>query len=518
MLTTAAIFSNEMVLQREKRIALWGMADAGKEIKAQILDSVVKTDADEEGKWYLELPPMTAGGPYTLTITSGEEKLEYADVMIGEVWFAGGQSNMELELQNSLNGQEVISKIGESKVRYYHVPHIGFLGEELEKAEAENTWKSCSSQMGDGCSAVGYYFAKEVSEKLGIAVGIINCSWGGTSASCWVDEPTLMHKNDTRIYMDEYNQAMEGKTFEEYKKEKEEYDIYYEEWNKKIEEYYATHEEPSWDEACSIAGENRWPGPVGPLNEYRPTGLYHAMIQRVCPYTVRGFLYYQGEQDEGKPQIYYSLLSSLVQKWRDDWKDDSLPFLCVQLPMFKNKGDFDRKNWPLIREAQMRVYQTIKNTGIAVILDSGEFNNIHPLDKETVGHRLALQAFANVYDVETDAFGPLYTSYTIDGQKMVLQFSHGEQMEYHKDDAPGIEPEQSETGFEIAGKDKKYVPAKIEVEGSKVIVSSDEVEEPRYVRYAWTNYGPVTMYGKNGIPMAPFRTSKEDGSEDEAVC
>ena len=519
MLKTAPIFTNNMVLQREKCIAVWGETDSREEIKVSLGENIAVVKAKEDGSWSVKLPSMCAGGPYELCICVGTDKICFENVMIGEVWFAGGQSNMELELQNSLNGKEAAAAADNPMIRYFTVPHVGFFGEEMEAADAANSWHACTPDKAGACSAVGYYFAKELAKELGVSVGIISCNWGGTSAACWMDEEAIVQKADTKIYMDEYNQAMEGKTLEEYLKEKEEYDKYYEEWNKRVEEYYSTHQDPSWEEVCNYAGENRWPGPVGPRNEYRPTGLYHAMLQRICPYTLRGFLYYQGEQDDSKPRIYYSLLQSLVQKWRNDWEDDRLPFLCVQLPMFKNKGEKDFKNWPLIREAQMRLFETVKNTGIAVILDCGEFNNIHPLNKETVGNRLALQAMAQVYDKDVSAFGPIYRSYEVFGKQIKITFDYAEGgIVYKKDTSPGLEPEQSETGFEIAGEDKVFVPAQIQVEENVVTVSADTVENPCYVRYAWTNYGPVTMFGKNGIPMAPFRTSRDDETADDKTA
>lgn len=534
MLKTAPIFTDNMVLQREKPIAVWGMAEGQKEVRvslkknsanAQACDADAKMSGStaeyvtaamskEDGSWSAALPSMCAGGPYRLCVCSGKEEMCFENVMIGEVWLAGGQSNMELELQNSLNGKEAAAAADNPLIRYFNVPHVGFEGEEMDKADAQNSWHVCTQETAGACSAVGYYFAKQIADELGVCIGIIGCNWGGTSASCWMDEETIVQRADTKIYMDEYNQAVEGKSLEEYLKEKEEYEAYYEEWNKRVEEYYASHEDPSWEEVCNYAGENRWPGPVGPRNEYRPTGLYHAMLKRICPYTLRGFLYYQGEEDDKKPRIYYSLLQSLVQKWRSDWKDDRLPFLCVQLPMFKNKGEKDYKTWPLIREAQMRLFETVKNTGIAVILDCGEFNNIHPLNKETVGNRLALQALSQVYGRNADAFGPIYRSYEVCGNRVKISFDYaGDGIVYKKDTSPGLEPEQGETGFEIAGEDKAFHPAQIQVEENVVTVSSDAVPDPHYVRYAWTNYGPVTMFGKNGIPMAPFRTSREDEAE-----
>lgn len=233
----------------------------------------------------------------------------------------------------------------------------------------------------------------------------------------------------------------------------------------------------------------------------RPSGLYHCMLQRVMPYTLRGFLYYQGESDDHKPHMYRKLLTRLIMQWREDWEDLTLPFLIVQLPMHRYKADPDYKHWCLIREAQMETFQTVKNTGIAVILDCGEFNEIHPKDKVPVGERLELQALYSVYHKisEQEAFGPIYQSFIYKDGGIELSFEHAED---------GFMVKDKVEGFEIAGEDRQYREAQVEIRGSKIFLSSPEVQKPLYARYCWTNYGNVTVFGKNGIPLAPFRTER----------
>lgn len=238
------------------------------------------------------------------------------------------------------------------------------------------------------------------------------------------------------------------------------------------------------------------------------------------PYTIAGFLYYQGEEDSNKPYTYYELLLTLVKQWRHDWKDETLPFMVVQLPVFQDEREPDYKNWPFIREAQMRLYNNIKNTGIAVILECGEYNNIHPVDKEPVGERLMLQAMYHVYGgiSAQEAFGPVYKSHYTEGNKMYIKFQYADpQVLCQKEDkSQGIIcSEENETNFEIAGADKKYFPAEAVIKGDSVILWSASVKKPVYARYFWTNYNKVTLFGANGIPVAPFRTSYEDGSKVE---
>ncbi|MDE7300257.1 MAG: sialate O-acetylesterase, partial [Lachnospiraceae bacterium] len=364
-----------------------------------------------------------------------------------------------------------------------------------------------------------------------VTVGIIGCNWGGTSASAWMDRETLSRDRELRSYIDDYEAAIAGKTEKEQIQEYREYEEYDAEWNRRAAVCYAEDPSMSWDEVQRRCGVNRWPGPMCCINPFRPAGLYECMLKRVMPYTLRGFLYYQGESDDHKPRMYDRLFSELIMKWRGDWGDFSLPFLMVQLPMHRYEADPDYRHWCLIREAQMKVFETVKNTGIAVILDCGEFNEIHPKDKVPVGERLALQAMWLVYGTRTgrEAFGPIYRSAVIRGDRIELHFDHAD---------GGFEIRGDGSGFEVAGEDGVYYPAAAVTDGLQqssvqasdaqdmerentqpggvLWVSAPQVPAPRCARYCWTNYGPVNYFGKNGLPLAPFRTSREDAGNSEA--
>lgn len=501
----AAVFTDHMVLQRNKKINIWGSAYTGFEVTAEINGNTASAKS-VGGKWLLSLPPMEAGGPYDLTVKDGSgAEIVLHDVMIGEVWLAGGQSNMELELRNALNGKEVLANIKDDvNVRFYYTQKISYIDDYFHFAERNTCWTVASPETAGSYSAVGYYFARKLASELGVTVGIIGCNWGGTSASAWTARQSMERDLDTKMYVDDYDNAMAEMTLEGYNKKLAEYQIWYNEWQPKINEYYAKNPNGSWDEAQAYAGESQWPEPLGPRSPYRPSGLYETMLMRNCPYSMAGFIYYQGESDDHRPYTYYKLFKALIEQWRSDWEDDSMPFLFVQLPMFMNKGDEDIKHWCVIREAQMRVHQTIKNTGIAVILDKGEFDNIHPVDKEPVGERLALQALYHVYDKISgdEAYGPVYKSFEYVDGGMMLSFDHAK----NGFDLKG----EKAVGFEIAGQDKKFYPADAWFKEDKIFVRSAEVSEPMYLRYNWVNYGDVTIFGKNGIPLAPFRTSRND--------
>ena len=505
MLKIPAIFSDHMILQRNKPVAIWGESDASK-ITVTIQDAHVVTYVESDGKWKTFLPPMGAGGPYEMTIVTdtGETKV-YKDVMYGEVWLAGGQSNMELELQNSKDGADVVSEAHNELIRFYYTPKVSYLCEELYQKEEESSWELCVPENVGRWSAVGYYFARKLAAQLDVPVGIIGCNWGGTSASCWMSREALESDKVISSYIEEYDEIVANQDFEAYCKERDEYIVYQAEFDRKCKEYYETEQNPTWEGALAVCGENKYPGPMGPRSEYRPAGLYETMIRRIAPYTLAGFLYYQGESDDHKPKSYYNLLTRLIRQWREDWDDDKLPFMIVQLPMFINAGDVDQKNWPLIREAQHRAYRTVKNTGLAVILDKGEYGNIHPIDKQPVGECLALQAMYHAYGMDNAvrAYGPFYQSCYTDKSYIWLIFNHA------KDGivCHGDKPE----GFEVAGPDKVFYPAdSVVVQDNQIRLFSSQVEKPVYARYNWVNYGPVTMFGKNGLPMAPFRTSMHD--------
>lgn len=495
----AAIFSNHMVLQRDKNIKVFGQGENGAEVTVQFLGKTYSALVKDEA-WTVVLPPHPAGNGYEMIVSSNGQEKRFTNIAIGEVWLAGGQSNMELELKDCKNGLKMLKGDINPNVRFYYTQKNAHMNEEFFRMEEASSWKEFNEEDAKNWSAVGYIFGKKLAKELGVTVGIIGCNWGGTSASCWMSEESLSEDKELNTYLEEYKIGIGDKTEEEQIKEYHEYETYQAAWNEKCMKLFAENPAIEWQEVLEILGENKYPGPKSCINPMRPSGLFHCMVKRLVPYTLRGFIYYQGESDDHKPQMYQKLLTRLIREWREQWEDHTLPFLIVQLPMHRYKLDPDFKNWCLIREAQMNTFQTVKNTGIAVVLDCGEFNEIHPKDKTPVGERLALQALYHVYHKldEKDAFGPIYDVCICKDNQMELRFSYAEEGFLIKGEA---------SGFEIAGEDLNYVKADIEIDGSKIILSAPEIRKPMYARYCWTNYGDVTIFGKNGIPLAPFRTS-----------
>ena len=500
---TAPIFSDNMVLQRHKNIRVFGSC-SGREQRITVSIPELRASAEAVitgSRWEAVLPALPECDSCTLVVACGAIQKQFTNVAIGEVWLAGGQSNMEYELRNDRHGADELRECARENVRYYYTPKVSMLGEELNAAEAASRWEIASETGSVAWSAVGWYFAKELSRRLGCTVGILGCNWGGTSASAWVPREVL-DTAQLRPYLDEYDAATAGKSDEQMIAEYDEYTAYQAGFDRRVAECYAENPDIRWSEVLGKCGENRYPGPLGIKNPMRPCGLYETMVSRVCPYTVRGVLWYQGESDDHRPQSYCELMSALIRCWRGAWHDDEMAFLIVQLPMYSCDDDNEFTRWAYIREAQERLFRTVKNTGLAVALDCGEYNNIHPTDKSEVGHRLYLQALSEVYGLadRAETMPPMYASHEV---------RHGDTMIVYLDNpSGGLSGNDGHLdGFELAGADGAYYPAdSVEIRGNQIHIKCGKVKRPVNVRFKWINYAGVGLFGTNGIPVAPFRT------------
>lgn len=499
-LRCASVFSDHCVLQQGKPIRIWGNAPDNITITVRLHNQMVQTTS-HLGKWSVEFPPMKAGGPYVLDVLGeGTDPVHFEDIMIGEVWLAGGQSNMEYKLEQDGDSGEAFVQALTSKVRFFQVPQQAFKGEDFDRIEQDNHWMLPSDENLKIWSAVGYYFAERLADTLGVTVGIIGCNWGGTSACAWQDKESLLSHKETRIYWEEYEELIQKQNPEEYEKEREDYFAWQADWQPKMDAFYAKNPTATWDEAQAVVGISRWPGPMGPKHEFRPCGLYETMLQRVVPYTLGGVIYYQGESDDHRPYTYYHLFKNMIQVWRRDFQDKELPFLCVQLPIHHYLSDTVMDKWCPIRQAQMQLHREGIVTGIAVALDQGEYNNIHPVHKKEVGRRLALQALFHVYQVlpETEVYGPVFRKYEVNGNQMILEFDYADAGFHTTTDTLSV--------FELAGEDGIFHPAQASIHGHTIELVCPEVPAPNQARYFWTDYADVTLFGANGLPVAPFHT------------
>ena len=548
-LRVAAVFSDHMVLQRETPVAVFGAAPADGRVVVDLMDdqgvTVAQTMAvaqaygehETEAPWLAILPALPASGPYTLRVSHETNRLEFADVMIGEVWLAGGQSNMELELHTSEHGDEAIAAADDPLLRFYNTPKAGRID---ESAEAASGWEPALAPQVAGMSAIAYYFGARLRAQLGadVAVGIIDCYIGGTSITSWMSRATLIGSDAGRPYVERYEAAIAGKTEEQMRAEADEWQTVFDRWNNSVAAMKEAHPGITQPQIDVEIGPCPWPPPVTPFSERRVSAPYEAMVRRVAPYTLRGFLWYQGEEDEAQCESYRELLGLLIEEWRTLWNlggyaeptvgyqadagADALPFIVVQLPQWIDgqvaaRGE-DPRHWPVIRAAQLDASETLNDVLLVCTMDCGEFDNIHPLDKTTVGTRIADMALRGVYGrADVEAESPRVAGVTPAPGALDVTFTNAQGLHWR-----GTTPDTmraaagatgaravGESGFEIAGADGVYVDAGAQIlpgDGERVTVrvEAPQVGSPTAVRYAWKSWGPAPLFNGAELPALPY--------------
>lgn len=476
-----SLISDHMVLQRDIETSIWGWADPDEEIRVSFRGREISQTADHDGCWRVMLPPMTAGGPFELSI-QGENKLVISDVLVGEVWIGSGQSNMQWPVSRSVNPEEEISQANFPRIRLFSVPR------EVAASPQEDVageWRATTPDSVADFSAVAYYFGRNLHQELDLPVGLIHSSWGGTPAESWTSEAALMANPLLHPILWNWK-----KVLLEYPYALASYEDSLQAWEKE-----ARQAEPSGRPRPSQPRR-----PQGPGNPWTPSGLYNAMIAPLMSYAIRGAIWYQGESN-AKPlrsYEYRQLFSTMIQDWRDAWDQGPFPFLFVQLANYKaRKAEPVESTWAELREAQ-RMALSLPNTGMAVIIDIGEADDIHPKNKQDVGLRLSLAARALAYGEDLVHSGPLYTGMIIEGNQIRISFGHA---------GGGLKAGDGKLrGFAIAGRDRKFKWAQARIEGDDVLVSSPEVSNPVAVRYAWQDNPEASLYNQEGLPASPFRT------------
>jgi sialate O-acetylesterase len=490
-----ALFSEGMVLQRGMNCPVWGTADPGEKVAVRleakmpfsIHNSSAAAIAGQDGKWKTTLPIPTdiTGGPYTLTI-QGKNTITLKDVYVGEVWVCSGQSNMEWPLRAAHNGEESIRQSANSKIRLFTVPKKT---SDKPLTEVNAKWQECKPETVGGFTAVGYFFGRDLQKSLDVPVGLIHTSWGGTVAEAWTTRAALADDPALRGMIEK--DATGGETAQ----------ANYEKALKKYEADLTTYKEAA--AKAKEKGENPPRAPRRPVdpsrNPNRPCVLYNAMIHPLQPYAIKGAIWYQGESNAGRAHQYRTLFPAMIQSWRKTWKQGEFPFLFVQLaPYMKIVSEPQDSAWAELREAQLLTSLNLKNTGMAVITDVGNPNDIHPKKKEPVGARLALAALALGYGKDIEYSGPVYDKMKVVDSKAVLSFKHV---------GKGLEAKDGPlNGFTIAGADRKFYNAKAEIQGDTVLVWCDKVTQPAAVRFGWANCPVVNLWNKDGLPATPFRT------------
>jgi sialate O-acetylesterase len=490
-----AVLADHMVLQQGMAVPVWGTADAGEEVTVAFGDQKQSAKADDKGHWEVKLTPLTASDkPGTLTVT-GKNKVELTDILVGEVWICSGQSNMEFGIKNATNGAKEVAEADHPLIRLFTVPKSIKEAPEsdLKKSTPAGEWLACnpdnvSAGGWGGFTAAGYFFGRDLQKDLNVPIGLIHTSWGGTPAEAWTEKSYLEGDPDLKPIVERSE-----KEIADWPTHKEQAEKALEAWKKKDEEAKADHKPEPKKPA----------GPRDPSsNPNLASVLYNGMIAPIVPFAARGAIWYQGESNSGRAWQYRKLLPAMIKSWRDIWHEPAMDFYIVSLANFQAPPkDPGESAWAELREAQA-VTAAQPHNGEALAIDLADANNpgdIHPKDKQDVGHRLELVALAKTYGKQVDYSGPEYKDSKIDGDKVVVHFNF----------ADGLTAKGGDEvkGFQIAGEDKKWHWAEAKIDGSDVIVSSKEVEKPAAVRYDWANNPQGNLYNKAGLPTVPFRTA-----------
>jgi sialate O-acetylesterase len=468
------ILSSHMVLQRERPIHIWGWSNPGETVTVEFHGISRSTAGDSLGNWSVFLPPEAAGGPHQLTV-AGSNKIVLDDVLVGDVWFASGQSNMEMPLKGwdgapVKDSAEEIAHAAQPKIRLLYIPHKA---SDYPLRDSDASWTVCSPETAANFSDAAYFFGRDLADREHVPIGLIDATWGGTVIEAWISlraissDAGLMPVFATRAAMTDRQSETEAIIA----KEKRE------------------------DQAAREAGRTppRHPWHPDPAS-WAPAALFNGMVSPEVGYTLKGVIWYQGESNSGRDfaPMYVKLLPTLIADWRTHWHEGNFPFLFVQISNFKSSP---HESWATIREAQRRTL-SVANTAMAVTIDIGNPDNVHPADKQTVGARLALAARALAYDEDVEYSGPLFRQATSEDHSLRVWFDHATNGLVAKGGA--LE------GFEIAGDDGHFATASARIDGKTVVVSSPQVSEPKYVRYGWANAPVVNLYNGEGLPASPF--------------
>ncbi len=449
-----ALVGSNMVLQRNKPLNIWGWADKGEKVTVKFKQGSYTAVATADGKWKVQLPAQVAGGPYTMTI-AGHNTITLDNILVGDVWVASGQSNMEMPVKGwgkVLNFEQEIAAANYPQIRFFQAKHVTSTSPKDDITPWEGAWAVCTPQSVPEFSSVGYFFAREIYGHEHIPVGVIHSSWGGTVAEAWTSGESL----------------------------------------KKMPAF-----------ADTVKALERLATPQSPSDANKSTLLYNAMIHPLLPYAIRGAIWYQGEANVGRAYQYRELFPLMIKDWRKQWKNGEFPFFFVQLANFTEKKTQPvESDWAELREAQLMAL-SLPNTGMASAIDIGNDKDIHPKNKQEVARRLSLIARAKVYGEKIPYSGPIYQSKQIVGNKVVLTFKFADD---------GLTAKNGTLkGFEIAGADKKFHWADATISGNRVTVSSSEVAKPVAVRYSWSNNPDGNLYNGAGLPASPFRTDNFEG-------
>ena len=612
--SVASVFTDNMVLQRDMPVPVWGAAKPGESVTVSFGGQSRTGKADVRGRWMVKLDPLPASPtPSELTVRGEDGSRCLKNVLVGEVWICSGQSNMEFPVRKVIHAEREPAEANRPEIRLFSVPYapadspVG----EMEGAE----WRLCTPETVSGFSAVGYFFGRELQEKLRVPVGLINCSWGGTKAQGWISEarlksipelqseweafdsrrsasgrcwpkgiyesdplkrgwanPKLPDKNGWKpmqlpakwqqhgidasgiiwfrrevalpkhwlnhnlqlslgaidktdvTYFNGEPIGATGTPFDQTKYSQPRMYLIPHELTRAGENAVAVRVRSEFfdggmtgpadamtlscpdfpdDPPQKLAGEWRYAieQSFGICSPGLPSELFNGMVNPLIPYAMRGVLWYQGESNEDRPELYRKLLPVLIHCWRDAWKEGNFPFLIVQLANFGTPETFDADSrWAVLREAQASAAASLPNVGLATAIDIGDPGDIHPTDKQEVGRRLAANALAEVYGLKTwNGRGPVFKSAKAEGHEFRVLFGNTDGELRCSDSKPLC-------GFVVAGKDGKFHPAEARIDGDSVLLSSELVPVPCAARYDWADSPVGNLRNRHDLPAEPFRS------------
>ncbi len=469
------IFSEHLVLQQKRNNKVWGWAGTGEKVTVTMAGQTHSTTANQDGEWSVQLDPIDAGGPYTLTV-AGTNTIALNDVLVGEVWVCSGQSNMQWNVGSSNDPDLETLAANYPNLRMINFPQIG--SQESVLTHPDRTWKVCSPDEILSFSAVGYFFGRQLHETLGVPIGMINNAWGGSACEAWINRDVLEKDGKYTEMLNNWdNQA------------------------KQAQELAAKGDALTGDEKKTLNNlKNNLRG------NHRPANIYHGVLKSHLGYGIRGAIWYQGESNAGRAYQYRDLFPLMISNWRDEWGIGDFPFYWVQLADFMaEKPEPTDSAWAELREAQTMTLDRLEKTGQAVIIDIGEGKDIHPKNKVDVGRRLARLALANEYGLKLASQSPRFKSLEKKDGKMLLTFEHAEGG-WRPFDVAQLK------GFTIAGEDRKFVWAEATIlPDNRIEVSSSQIPDPQSVRYAWADNPVCNVFSVAGLPLTPFRTDDWPG-------
>ncbi|GAA4441596.1 GDSL-type esterase/lipase family protein [Pontibacter saemangeumensis] len=465
-LQPAPVFADHMVLQQKMPVPIYGLANAGEEVTVMFGNEKQKATAGADGKWKAMLPAQKAGGPYELNIATADTSISISDVLVGEVWLCAGQSNMAFPLRDAVHTSAEMREAQQAaSIRLLHMKPLVETGNfawdsiTLKKVNQLNyfsgAWQRSDSVAAKDFSAVAYYFGNEQQEQLGVPIGLIEVAVGGSGTESWIDRYTLEHHPQLVTMLPNWRTS----------------DF--------LMPWVRERTDKNLENAASA--KQRHP--------YQPAYNYDAGIAPLTDFPIKGVIWYQGESNAHNIELHETLFKTLVSSWREKWGYD-FPFYYVQL------SSINRPSWPHFRDSQRRMLSQISNIGMAVSSDVGDSTNVHPTQKKQVGERLAAWALAKTYHMRVPYSSPLFQDVEFSGNKAICTFRFDKGL--HTSDGKSLR------GFEVAGNDLVFKKAKAEIRGGKVIVSSDKVPEPKYVRYGWQPYTTANLVNKAGFPASTF--------------